>query len=91
MSNVVMISQLSHSNRTKRLLSLADDIDITPNNPSGHFIKNQLKQWILLTLKKWVMVRIVRQLMLVGQNNQWTIANGKQDYVTLDAQTGKVT
>ncbi|SUL34619.1 cell wall associated fibronectin-binding protein [Staphylococcus aureus] len=45
----------------------------------------------MLTLKKWVCAEHSKTINVVrGQNNQWTIAN-KPDYVTLDAQTGKVT
>ncbi|HDC7963987.1 TPA: hyperosmolarity resistance protein Ebh [Staphylococcus aureus] len=66
-------------------------IDITPNNPSGHLINPTQAMDIAYTenvgngAEHSKTINVVR-----GQNNQWTIAN-KPDYVTLDAQTGKVT
>ncbi len=66
-------------------------IDITPNNPSGHLINPTQAMDIAYTEKVGNGAEHSKTLNAVrGQNNQWTIAN-KPDYVTLDAQTGKVT
>lgn len=66
-------------------------IDITPNNPSGHLINPTQEMDIAYTEKVGNGAEHSKTLNAVrGQNNQWTIAN-KPDYVTLDAQTGKVT
>lgn len=67
------------------------NIDITPNNPSGHLINPTQAMDIAYTEKVGNGAEHSKTLSVVrGQNNQWTIAN-KPDYVTLDAQTGKVT
>ncbi|HGI6254678.1 TPA: hyperosmolarity resistance protein Ebh [Staphylococcus aureus] len=67
------------------------NIDITPNNPSGHLINPTQAMDIAYTEKVGNGAEHSKTLCVVrGQNNQWTIAN-KPDYVTLDAQTGKVT
>ncbi len=66
-------------------------IDITPNNPSGHLINPTQAMDIAYTEKVGNGAEHSKTINVVrGQNNQWTIAN-KPDYVTLDAQTGKVT
>ncbi|HHE1327939.1 TPA: hyperosmolarity resistance protein Ebh, partial [Staphylococcus aureus] len=66
-------------------------IDITPNNPSGHLINPTQAMDIVYTEKVGNGAEHSKTINVVrGQNNQWTIAN-KPDYVTLDAQTGKVT
>lgn len=66
-------------------------IDITPNNPSGHLINPTQEMDIAYTEKMGNGAEHSKTINVVrGQNNQWTIAN-KPDYVTLDAQTGKVT
>ncbi len=67
------------------------NIDITPNNPSGHLINPTQAMDIAYTEKVGNGAEHSKTLSVVrGQNNQWTIAN-KPDYVTLDAQTSKVT
>ncbi|MGZ7267189.1 hypothetical protein ACXWP2_09490, partial [Streptococcus pyogenes] len=61
------------------------------NNPSGHLINPTQAMDIAYTEKVGNGAEHSKTLSVVrGQNNQWTIAN-KPDYVTLDAQTGKVT
>ncbi|WJC50228.1 hyperosmolarity resistance protein Ebh [Staphylococcus aureus] len=66
-------------------------IDIMPNNPSGHLINPTQAMDIAYTEKVGNGAEHSKTINVVrGQNNQWTIAN-KPDYVTLDAQTGKVT
>ncbi|HCV9997685.1 TPA: hyperosmolarity resistance protein Ebh [Staphylococcus aureus] len=66
-------------------------IDITPNNPTGHLINPTQAMDIAYTEKVGNGAEHSKTINVVrGQNNQWTIAN-KPDYVTLDAQTGKVT
>lgn len=66
-------------------------IDITPNNPLGHLINPTQAMDIAYTEKVGNGAEHSKTINVVrGQNNQWTIAN-KPDYVTLDAQTGKVT
>lgn len=66
-------------------------IDITPNNPSGHLINPTQAMDIAYTEKIGNGAEHSKTITVVrSQNNQWTIAN-KPDYVSLDAQTGKVT
>lgn len=66
-------------------------IDITSNNPSGHLINPTQAMDIAYTEKIGNGVEHSKTINVVrSQNNQWTIAN-KPDYVSLDAQTGKVT